>query len=70
MCSSDLYAMVRPGFMAAQWRELEPMIDAGVIDPPLGEDLGGSRYGLADAARALQEMDERGTLGKTVLHVR
>jgi NADPH2:quinone reductase len=64
------YAMVRPGFMAAQWRELEPMIAAGVIDPPLSEDLGGPRHDLADAGRALQDMDERSTLGKTVLHLR
>lgn len=59
------YAMVRPGFMAAQWRELAPMMAAGVIDPPLG-----AVYDLADMGRALQEMDERKTLGKTVLRVR
>ncbi|MFL6106844.1 MAG: NADPH:quinone oxidoreductase family protein [Marmoricola sp.] len=59
------YAMVRPGFMAAQWRELEPMMGSGVIDPPLG-----AVYDLADMGRALTEMDERRTLGKTVLRVR
>ena len=59
------YAMVRPGFMTAQWRELEPMMAAGIIDPPLG-----AVYDLADMGRALQEMDERKTLGKTVLRVR
>src|SRR4051812_25390785 len=37
------YAMVRPGFMAAQWAELEPMMAAGTIDPPVGH-----RYELAD----------------------
>ena len=59
------YAMVRPGFMAAQWRELEPMMAAGVIDPPIG-----ATYELEDFGRALQEMDDRRTLGKTVIRMR
>lgn len=59
------YAMVRPGYMAQQWRELEPMMAAGVVDPPLG-----AVYPLEDFGRALEEMDERKTLGKTVLRVR
>jgi len=59
------YAMVRPGFMAAQWRELEPMMASGIINPPIG-----ASYDLADMGRALQEMDDRKTLGKTVLRVR
>jgi NADPH2:quinone reductase len=59
------YAMVRPGFMAAQWRELEPMMAAGIIDPPIG-----ATYALDDFGRALQEMDDRLTLGKTVVRVR
>jgi NADPH:quinone reductase len=64
------YAMVRPGFMAAQWRELEPMMAAGIIDPPLSSDVDGAAYALEDFGRALQEMDDRRTLGKTVLRVR
>jgi NADPH2:quinone reductase len=59
------YAMRRPGFMRAQWRELEPMMASGVVAPPIG-----AVYDLADFGRALQEMDERKTLGKTVLRVR
>jgi NADPH2:quinone reductase len=59
------YAMRRPGYMGQQWRELLPMMASGVIDPPLG-----AVYDLADMGRALQEMDERKTLGKTVLRVR
>jgi NADPH:quinone reductase len=59
------YAMVRPGFMAEQWRELEPMMSAGVIDPPIV-----SAYELEDFGRALTEMEERRTLGKTVVRVR
>jgi NADPH2:quinone reductase len=59
------YAMVRPGYMAEQWRELEPMMEKGLIDPPIG-----ATYDLDDFGRALQEMDDRKTLGKTVLRVR
>ncbi|HEX7715789.1 MAG TPA: NADPH:quinone oxidoreductase family protein [Marmoricola sp.] len=59
------YAMARPGFMAAQWRELEPMMAAGLIDPPIV-----ATYPLEDFGRALTEMDERKTLGKTVVRVR
>jgi NADPH2:quinone reductase len=64
------YAMVRPGFMAAQWRALEPMMASGVIDPPLSDRFGAPAYRLEDFGRALQEMDERQTLGKTVVRVR
>jgi NADPH2:quinone reductase len=64
------YAMVRPGFMAAQWRELEPMMASGVIDPPLSHQFGAPAYGLEDFGLALQEMDDRKTLGKTVVRVR
>ncbi|HET6152839.1 MAG TPA: NADPH:quinone oxidoreductase family protein [Marmoricola sp.] len=59
------YAMSRPGYMTTQWRELQPMMAAGVIDPPIG-----ATYPLEEFGRALAEMDDRRTLGKTVLRVR
>ena len=59
------YAMARPGYMAHQWRELEPMMEKGLVDPPLG-----ATYGLDDFGRALAEMDDRKTLGKTVVRLR
>jgi NADPH2:quinone reductase len=59
------YAMVRPGFMQRQWEALVPMIEAGVVKPPIG-----ATYALEDFGRALVEMDERRTLGKSVVHVR
>jgi NADPH2:quinone reductase len=59
------YAMVRPGFMQAQWRELLPMLASGVVDPPVG-----STYPIEDAERALTEMAQRRVLGKTVLTLR
>ncbi len=59
------YAMVRPGFMRAQWEELVPMMTSGVIDPPVG-----AVYPVEDVARALLEMADRKVLGKTVLTLR
>ncbi len=64
------YAMARPGYMAAQWRELEPMMATGVIDPPLSHELGGATYRLEDFGGALAEMEARRTLGKTVIRMR
>ena len=58
------YAMVRPGYMAEQWEALRPMIASGVIDPPIG-----ATYDLTEAARALTDLDERRTLGKSLLRV-
>jgi NADPH2:quinone reductase len=59
------YAMVRPGFMREQWRELEPMMAAGLIDPPIV-----STYQLEDFGTALADMEHRRTLGKSVVRVR
>jgi NADPH2:quinone reductase len=59
------YAMVRPGFMREQWRELEPMMADGTIDPPVG-----ATYDLEDFGRALAEMEDRRTLGKSIVRVR
>ncbi len=33
------YAMARPGFMRGQWDALLPMIESGVVDPPVGDDV-------------------------------
>ena len=59
------YAMVRPGFMQQQWIELLPMLESGVVDPPIGET-----YGFEDFGRALADMEQRRTLGKSVVRVR
>jgi NADPH:quinone reductase len=56
------FAMVRPGYMRGQWDRLLPMMEAGVIDPPIG-----ATYPLDRATEALAEMDERRTLGKSVV---
>src|SRR3954452_12981309 len=56
------YAMVRPGFMREQWDALLPMVESGVVDPPVGATLP-----VEQVAAALTEMAERRVLGKTVL---
>lgn len=56
------YAMARPGFMRRQWEALLPMVEEGAIDPPIG-----ATYPLEEVGRALQEMADRATLGKSVL---
>ncbi len=56
------FAMVRPGYMREQWDRLVPMMESGVIDPPIGKV-----YPVEEAAEALAEMDARRTLGKSVL---
>jgi NADPH2:quinone reductase len=59
------YAMLRPGYMHRQWEALLPMVAAGTIKPPIG-----ATYALEDFGRALVDMDERRTLGKSVVRVR
>jgi NADPH2:quinone reductase len=59
------YAMVRPGYMRSQWDALLPLMESGVIDPPIGEVRP-----IDEIGAALTEMEERRTLGKTVLTLR
>ena len=56
------YAMARQGYMREQWERLVPMLESGVIDPPIGRT-----YRLDEVQDALVEMAERRTLGKSVL---
>lgn len=58
------YAMARPGYMRRQWEALLPMVEAGAVDPPIG-----ATYPLEEIGRALQEMADRATLGKSVVLV-
>ncbi|MEP9362882.1 NADPH:quinone oxidoreductase family protein [Nocardioides sp. CN2-186] len=59
------YAMFRPGYMHEQWAELQPMMESGVVKPPIG-----ATYELEEFGRALADMDDRKTLGKSVVKVR
>ncbi|UMG94331.1 zinc-binding dehydrogenase [Nocardioides sp. TF02-7] len=59
------YAMGRPGYMQEQWRALTPMIESGVVRPPVGRV-----YDLDEFGQALADMDARAALGKLVVRVR
>jgi NADPH2:quinone reductase len=59
------YAMLRPGYMQEQWQRLLPMMESGVVRPPVG-----AVYDLDQFGQALTDMDERRTLGKSVVRVR
>lgn len=55
----------RPGYLQQQWAELRPLVDDGVLDPPVG-----ATYALDDVAAALTELDTRAAKGKVVLTLR
>ena len=59
------FAMLRPGYMHQQWAALVPMIESGAVKPPIGRV-----YDLEDFGQALVDMEERRTLGKSVVRVR
>jgi NADPH2:quinone reductase len=56
------YAMARPGFMRAQWDELLPMLERGVVDPPIGRT-----YAVDEMPQALADLAARRTVGKSVV---
>jgi NADPH2:quinone reductase len=59
------FAMMRPGYMQQQWAELLPMMESGVIKPPVG-----TTYPLEEFGQALLDMEQRKTLGKSIVRVR
>ncbi|WP_435771569.1 NADPH:quinone oxidoreductase family protein [Nocardioides sp. SYSU DS0651] len=59
------YTFGRPGYMQDQWRALLPMIESGLVKPPVGKV-----YGIEEFGRALLDMDARATLGKSVVRIR
>jgi NADPH2:quinone reductase len=59
------FAMVRPGFMRRQWDALLPMIESGVVDPPVR-----TTYPVEEVGQALRDLEQRTVLGKTVLSLR
>ena len=48
------FAMMRPGYMQQQWAELLPMMESGVIKPPIG-----TTYPLEEFGQALVDMEQR-----------
>ncbi len=59
------FAMTTPNYMQEQWRDLEPMLADGTIRPPIG-----ATYPMEDFGLALEEMEQRRTLGKSVVVMR
>ena len=60
------YAMkASSGFMQDQWAALLPLMESGALDPPIG-----ATYDLDGVGRALQDIDDRLTLGKSVVRIR
>lgn len=59
------FVMHEPALLQNEWAKLVPHLQAGRLDPPLG-----AVYPLAEAARALTEMETRSAIGKLVLRVR
>ncbi|EID56060.1 NADPH:quinone oxidoreductase family protein [Saccharomonospora xinjiangensis] len=55
----------RPDYLRRQWAELRPLVEDGVLDPPIG-----ATYPLDDVATALSELDTRSAKGKIVLTLR
>jgi len=59
------YAFARPEYLQQQWTRLVPMIEAGVVKPPIGHV-----YPMTEFGRALSDMDGRAALGKLVVRLR
>jgi NADPH2:quinone reductase len=59
------FAMTRPGYMRQQWDALLPMVEGGVVDPPVG-----ATYPPERARDALRDLEQRRTRGKSVLTFR
>ncbi|MBM7517834.1 NADPH:quinone oxidoreductase family protein [Nocardioides nitrophenolicus] len=59
------YAFARPEYLQQQWARLVPMIEAGVVKPPIGQV-----YPMTEFGRALSDMDGRAALGKLVVRLR
>jgi len=58
------YVLGRPGYLAAQWADLEPHLRSGALDPLIS-----ASFPLEQAADALTRIDERQVTGKVVLEV-
>ena len=59
------YAMARADYMQQQWARLLPLIESGAVTPPVG-----ATYDMDGFGRALLDMDQRRTLGKSVVRMR
>jgi len=58
------FAFADLAYIGSQWKEIEKLLERGVIDPPLGRS-----YPLASAAAAVGELAQRTATGKVVVAV-
>ena len=59
------FVLQQPGYVATQWAELVPHIDAGALLAPIA-----AAYPLDSVVEALRELDDRKAMGKVVLSLR
>jgi NADPH:quinone reductase len=59
------YALANPGYAQEQWRELEPMLRCGLIDPPIDCVLAPE-----DTGAGLSRLEQRLAIGNIVLRFR
>jgi NADPH2:quinone reductase len=59
------FAMTKPAFLREQWDLLRPMLESGSVRPAIG-----ATYDLDGFPRALQDLADRRTLGKSVVRIR
>jgi NADPH2:quinone reductase len=63
--ASKEFWQTEPGYVGQQWRDLLPLVQAGVIDPPIG-----SVFALEQTAAAIREMDQRRAAGRVLVRIR
>jgi NADPH2:quinone reductase len=59
------FALTKPTYLRDQWDLLLPMLESGAVRPPIG-----ATYDLDGFGRALQDLAERRSLGKSIARVR
>jgi NADPH2:quinone reductase len=59
------FALTKPTYLRDQWDLLLPMLESGAVRPPIG-----ATYDLDGFDRALQDLAERRSLGKSIARVR
>lgn len=64
VASAELWR-AEPGYPRQQWRDLEPLLRSGAVDPPIG-----AVHPLTDTAEALRSLDERRAAGRVLVRVR
>ncbi|SDN75465.1 NADPH:quinone oxidoreductase family protein [Geodermatophilus sp. DSM 45219] len=64
VASAELWR-AEPEYPRQQWRDVEPLLRSGAVDPPIG-----AVHPLADTAEALRSLDERRAVGRVLVRVR